>query len=185
MRRLLSLAAALTVTFAPLTAGADPSSDLQKTAEAFAALHSWHATMVSQGRTTECDFVAPDRFKLTTPMGPAYVIGSDIYLSMGGKYMKMPVPMMTSMVSELRSPSHIATFAKSHKVQDLGDTSVGGVATHAYAFDDNTNGIATHVVIDVAKSDSLPRRQVVTYAKGSTTITYRNFNAPLTINAPT
>jgi outer membrane lipoprotein-sorting protein len=187
MRRalLLTLAAAA-VAVIPLAAQADPAGDLANAAGRFAHLKYWHATLApSNGHAIEADFAAPDRFRMTLPTGPAYFIGQTVYVSMGGHYMKLPVPQAASYIQNLRSPGNVTKFAKTHKVQDLGNSSADGVPTHAYAFDDTSNGVSSHVTVDVGQADGYLRRAIVKSAgHGTTTIHYSKFDVPVTINAP-
>ncbi len=185
MRRLLTLTTVVVVAAMPLAVRADPSGDLKAAADRFSHLKYWHARMTSsRGQTTDADFAAPDRFRITLPTGPAYFIGSQIYVSMGGRYMKIPVPQAAAMVQQLRSPAHASTFTRSHKIQDLGSSTVDGVAAHAYAFDDTTEGITTHDVIDVGRGDGLPHRATITSQQGTTVVRYGKFDVPVTITPP-
>ncbi len=185
MRRLLSILAALAVAAMPVGARADAASDLQKAGERFAHLKYWHATLTSAHRpVTEADFAAPDRFRMTLPTGPAYFIGNAMYISTGGRFMKIAVPQAAGLVQQMRSPAHAAEFAKSHKVDDLGASSVDGVATHAYAFDDAAYGIKTHSVIDVGQADGLPHRAIISSSRGTTTVKYGKYGVPVAINPP-
>jgi hypothetical protein len=185
MRRFLSVTAALAVAAMPLPSRADASSDLQKAGERFAQLKYWHATLTAPHRPpTEADFAAPDRFRMTLPTGPAYFIGHTMYISMNGHYMKIASPQAAAFVQQMRSPANAAKFAQSHKVQDLGSSSAGGVPTHAYAFDDTAYGIRTHTVIDVGQGDGLPHRAVITSDRGVTTVTYGKFGVPIAISPP-
>lgn len=187
MRRavLLTLTAVLAAS-APLAARADSSGDLAAAVSRFTHLKSWHASMVSSsGHTVEADFAAPNRFRMTLPTGPAYFIGQTVYISMGGHTMKMAVPQAAAYIQDLRSPGNVTKFAKSHNVQDLGSSSADGVATHAYAFDDTTHGISSHVKVDVGQADGYLRRAIVTSAgHGATTVHYSKFNVPVTIQPP-
>ena len=170
---------------APLAGLADPATDLANAGGRFTHLKYWHATMVqSSGQTVQADFAAPDRFRMTLPTGPAYFIGQTVYVSMGGHFMKIAVPQAASYIQQLRSPGNVTKFAKTHKVQDLGNSSADGVATHAYAFDDTTNGVSSHVTVDVGKADGYLRRAIVKSTHGTATIHYSKFDVPVTINPP-
>jgi len=176
-----ALAAALAAL--PLPTLADASSDVLAAGKNFAALTSWHADETFNNSSISVDFAAPDRFRLQTPGGTQYVIGSDIYVTIGGHTMKLPVPQVGSMIAQLRSPGQAATFTKTHAVKDLGASSVGGVPTHAYGFDDTTQGITTHNVIDIGPKQ-LPYRMTVNSDRGKAVITYSKFNVPVTIEPP-
>ncbi len=171
---------------APLAAAADPATDLANAGGRFTHLKYWHATMAtSSGQTIQADFAAPDRFRMNLPTGPAYFIGHTVYVSMGGHFMKIAVPQAASYIQNLRSPGNVTKFAKTHQVHDLGDSSAEGVPTHAYAFDDKSHGISSHVTVDVGRADGLLRRAIVKSAgHGTTTIHYSKFDVPVTINPP-
>ncbi len=182
-RRFFCALAALAVAALPLPIRADASSDVLAAGKNFAALKSWHADETFNKSSIGVDFAAPDRFRLQMPTGTQYVIGSDIYVTVGGHTMKLPVPQVGSMIAQLRSPGQAATFAKTHAVKDLGASSVGGVPTHAYGFDDTTEGISTHNVLDVGPKQ-LPYRMTVNSNRGKVVITYSKFNVPVTIEPP-
>jgi hypothetical protein len=182
-RRFFCTLAALAVGAVPLPIRADPTSDVLAAGKNFAALKSWHAEESSDGRSIGVDFSAPDRFRIQTPAGTQYVIGSEMYVTVAGHTMKLAIPQVASMIAQFRSPGQAATFAKTHPVTDLGNSSVGGVATHAYGFDDTTEGITTHNVLDVGPK-ALPYRMTVTSNRGNAVIIYSKFNVPVTIEPP-
>jgi hypothetical protein len=182
-RRFFCALAALAAGALPLPILADPTSDVLAAGKNFAALKSWHADESSEGHAIGVDFSAPDRFRIQTPAGTQYVIGSAMYVTVAGHTMKLAIPQVASMIAQFRSPGQAATFAKSHPVTDLGNSSVGGVATHAYGFDDTTEGITTHNVLDVGPKQ-LPYRMTVTSDHGKAVITYGKFNVPVTIEPP-
>jgi hypothetical protein len=183
MRRLLSYAALLAIAVTPMAAQAGPSDEVLAAATNFQALKFWHADEAVGGRTMSIDFAAPDRFRLQMPMGTQYMIGSDVYLTVAGHTMKMPMPQAGAMIAQLRSPAAAANFAKNHTIRDLGASRVGDVPTHAYAFDDTTNGVTTHNVLDIGPHQ-LPYRMTVDSGKSKVTITYSKFGEPVTINPP-
>jgi hypothetical protein len=182
-RRFFCALAALAVAALPLPIRADAASDVLAAGKNFAALTSWHAEESSQGQSIAVDFSAPDRFRIQTPAGTQYVIGSEMYVTVAGHTMKLAIPQVASMIAQFRSPGQAATFAKTHPVTDLGNSSVGGVATHAYGFDDTTEGITTHNVLDVGPK-ALPYRMTVNSNRGKAVIIYSKFNVPVTIAPP-
>lgn len=183
MRRLFFLAAALSVMAAPLAARADPSADVLAAAKNFSNLKYWHAEEVYEGRSIAVDYATPNRFRLQLPTGPQYVIGSDVYIGVAGHTMKMAMPQATAMIDQLRSPAAATKFAQKHTIKDLGGTKVGTVATHAYAFDDTTNGITTHNVLDIGPG-ALPYRLTVDSNRGKVVVLYTKFNVPVSIEPP-
>jgi hypothetical protein len=183
-RRFFCALAALAVAALPLPIRADAASDVLAAGKNFAALKSWHADETSEGHSIGVDFSAPDRFRIQTPAGTQYVIGTEMYVTVAGHTMKLAIPQVASMIAQFRSPGQAATFTKSHAVTDLGNSTVGGVPTHAYGFDDTTEGITTHNVLDVGPK-ALPYRMTVHSNRGNAVITYSKFNVPVTIEPPT
>ena len=121
---------------------------------------------------------------MKSPVGYNYLIGSTMYMGVQGHYMKVEVPQTASMIDQMRSPARAAEFAKSHAVKDLGPSSVGGVAAHAYGYDVTSNGESVHSVMDVGQASGLPLR-VTTKAKNATTVVmYSRYDVPVTINPP-
>jgi hypothetical protein len=182
-RRFFCALAASAAAAVPLPIRADATSDVLVAGKNFAALTSWHADETFNNSSIAVDFAAPDRFRLQMPTGTQYVIGSDIYVTVGGHTMKLPVPQVGPMIAQLRSPGEAATFAKTHVIKDLGTSSVAGVPTHAYGFDDTTEGITTHNVLDIGPKQ-LPYRMTVNSSRGKVVITYGKFNVPVTIQPP-
>ncbi len=88
------------------------------------------------------------------------------------------------MIAMFKSPAHAAAITKSHGFKEAGPSSVDGVATHAYVFDDTSYGVTTHNILDIGAQDGLPHRMTQTSKNGSATITYSKFNVPVTINPP-
>jgi hypothetical protein len=182
-RRFVCALAASAVAALPLPIRADATSDVLAAGKNFAALTSWHAESSAQGQSIGVDFSAPDRFRIETPAGTQYVIGSEMYVTVAGHTMKLAIPQAASMIAQFRSPGQAATFTKTHAVKDLGASSVGDVQTHAYGFDDTTQGITTHNVLDVGPKQ-LPYRMTVNSDRGKVIITYSKFNVPVTIQPP-
>jgi outer membrane lipoprotein-sorting protein len=67
-------------------------------------------------------------------------------------------------------------------VSDLGMKTVDGTAYHAYLVKDSDgSGSATTVYVD---ANGYPARMDVTDTRGTQTVTFSNFNGPITIDAP-
>lgn len=80
---------------AAMTEAVTPFSPRERVERALAAMDdmdSFHVTMTTTGPSLQAaatmnmqmDFVAPDRYRITTPMGTHTVIGNTSYMSMGG-----------------------------------------------------------------------------------------------------
>src|SRR4249919_13530 len=74
----------------------DARDEIGKVMESFFSLKSYHVDMDTStpkgGQTMDVDFVAPDRYRLQTPMGTQYVIGDTLYVTMNGTTTKVPLP---------------------------------------------------------------------------------------------
>jgi hypothetical protein len=163
---------------APMTARADAYGDLLASMKAFAAATSWHAVeQMPGGHVVTVDYVAPDKWRIApTPTMTELLIGNDVYMVRNGKSTHLPIPgsMLRATISrfDAQVPSDVKASAK-----DLGMQNVGGQMVHAYQFTSK----GTPVVMYIG-SNRLPVQSVVKDPKGNVTITYSQYNAPITIS---
>lgn len=112
-----------------------PVDEVKASMDAFWAAKSFHATMVLEGAdtpttTSEMDFVAPDRYRITMPMGTQVVIGDTMYMQMQGRTMKTPLPKGT--LSQWRDPLKFGQSKEGIAVEALGADSVDGTPAKKY-----------------------------------------------------
>ena len=160
---------------------ADPYADMAKVQKAFYAVHSFRATIAGTkmpGKSILMEFVAPDRYHVKLPVGDEYIIGDTMTMNMNGMHMNIPMQgRMKSMMQNLRGWAANRDMKKDFTITDAG--SQGGL--HAYRYIDHQHPEST-VMMYVA-SDNLPRRSVVTdKTGGTTTISYSDYNTPISIN---
>ena len=94
-----------------------PKDEILASIDKFTALRSYHASMHlrggAQGETAnEVDFVAPDRFRMETPMGTQVIIGDTMYMRAQGRTMQVPLPAGT--LAQWRDPGNIARRRREH-----------------------------------------------------------------------
>lgn len=177
-KTLILMTAIVSLTGVPLAAHADAYADLVQAKTAFEAVHSWHGVeQMSNGRTVIVDHVAPDRWRIQPmPNMTEILIGGDLYLVRDGKTMHMPfvMPQIQQIVNQdwLAVDPEIKSTAK-----DLGIQNVNGTMLHAYSF--TAKGVPVTLYLD---SHHLPARSIVTSSNGTVTVTYSEFNAPITIS---
>jgi hypothetical protein len=125
-----ALVAATAEAVNPLSA----KDEIGEAMDRFLAVKSYHATMdASTGKgamTIEMDFVAPDRYRMQTPMGTQYVIGDTMYMTAQGRTMKVPLP--KGRITGYRDPASFQENKASMTVEALGSDSVDGQAAKKY-----------------------------------------------------
>lgn len=159
---------------------ADAYGDLKKAQAAFLSAKSWHAEEhLSDGRTVQVDFSAPDRWRIQpTPTMTEVVIGNDVYMIQGGRSMKMPMGGM--MISKMIKQFQISDDPEVRKsAQDLGTQMLNGRTVHAYSY--TVRGVPETIYLG---DDSLPVQAVVKNSSATTVVDYSKFNQPISIEAP-
>jgi len=150
----------------------------------FSQVHSYHAAMQidgglgAAGGHPEIDFVAPDRYRITTAMGAQTIIGDTMYMQVQGRSMKMPMPKGT--ISQWRDPARLAESEADMTVRDAGSDSLDGVAVHKYMIHHEQPHPAD-VTLWIGADDLPVQMQVQGIAKGkmgTSTIRYSQYNDP-------
>jgi hypothetical protein len=174
MSRIGLLSAIAAATLLPLAALADPYSDLSQAFAAFNAARSWHATeQMSTGQTILVDHVAPDRWRIQPTLNTTEVlIGNVAY--MNGREIPMIGGMMHSRLSNFEMPS-VSDFQNTLK--DLGWQTVNGARVHAFSY--TIKGVPETMYVG---TNHLPVQAIVKTSQGTMTITYSQYNAPITIS---
>ena len=159
---------------------ADAYGDLKKAQVAFLSAKSWHAEEhLSNGKTVQVDFSAPDRWRIQpTPTMTEVVIGNDVYMIQGGHAMKMPMGGM--MISRMIKQFQLADDPDVKKTaQDLGTQMLNGRTVHVYSY--AVHGVPETIYLG---DDSLPVQAVVKNSSATTVVNYSQYNQPITIQAP-
>jgi hypothetical protein len=171
-------ARAVVAAVAPLSA----KDELEKVMDGFLNVRSYHATMDSANAkgaiTMEMDFVAPDRYSITMPMGTQYVIGDTMYMTVQGRTMKVPLP--KGQIANYRDPARFEADKATMTVEALGSDTVDGQAARKYLVR-NTRPTPIESTLWVG-GDGFPLRIEVASDTGGintrTTIRYSRFNDP-------
>ena len=171
----------LFVFFCRSAALADPYADMAKAQKAFYAVHSFRATIAGTkmpGKSILMEFVAPDRYHVKLPVGDEYIIGDTMTMNMNGMHVNIPMQgQMKSMMQNLRGWASNRDMKKDFTITDAGTQD----GLHAYKYVDHQH--PDNAVMMYVGSDNLPRKSVVTdKTGGTTTITYSDYNTPITIN---
>lgn len=157
----------------------------------FGQVRSYHAAMHIEGGIGAAmgdhaiDFVAPDRYRIQTPMGTQVVIGDTMYMDMKGHQMKVPMP--KGSISQWRDPARLSESEADMTVRDDGTETLDGMATHKYLVhhgQPNPSNLTLWI-----NGDDLPvQMRIEGLAKGkmgTSTIRYSRFNDPtLQIDPP-
>lgn len=166
------------VILVPMSALAGAYEDLAKVETAFQNVKSFHAVeQFSNGKSSIVDYVAPDRWRMqNSPKEAELVIGNDVYIVSNGKTSRMPFG--GGIIR--RVITHFSKFGDDNEIretaQDLGMQTLNGESVHVYSFKSHGSPATLYV-----GPDSLPVENVVKSGKHTTTITYSEYNQPITI----
>ena len=189
-------------------ASSDPRGALAESLNSMLAAKSYRAHVVSsssRGATNvTAEFVAPDRFHLTTDLQmpgqgktthETIVVGKDTYVKMGNTpWRKFPVN-LGDMISQFRDPKVVAELGKNADVKFIGAETLDGTPTFIYQYTFNlpqNKDFKGTSKTWVGMSDNLPRK---TETEGEmnlmgkpvmtkTTITYSDFGSDIKIEPP-
>ena len=144
-----------------------------------------------QDRSATVEFVAPDRFHMTSDFAENIAIGSNTWMKVENKsWQKSPVD-MSQALKQFRNPKMLEEMRKNTTVKALGPDTLDGMPMNVFeTITANAPGTDSpvHGKIWVGAADNLPRRaETVGEFKGKTskvTITYFDYNADIKIEAP-
>lgn len=169
-------------------AWAGAREDVGAAMQKFASARSYHATMTTtsgQQMTTELDFVAPDRYRISMPMGTQVIVGDTMYMNMQGRTMKLPMPKGT--LSQWRDPGKLRESQAQATVTALGPGLVDGKPASKYRIV-SAQSPDTHTVMWVGASGWPLKIDVDGKSGGkayAASIRYSRFNDPsIRIDAP-
>ena len=163
---------------------ASPKDAIKASMDKFLAVRSYHATMEFEGGPGgamghhDIDFVAPDRYRMTMPMGTQIIIGDTMYMHVQGRTMKVPMPKGT--LSQWRDPAKLAANEADMTVQAQGSDTVDGVSTKKYLVH-HSQPQPTDVTMWINGDDLPVRMQVDSVLQGkkvTSTIRYSRFDDP-------
>ncbi len=179
VNRIIALLALVALTTAP--AIADPKSDVTTALVGLSHATSFHFLAASHGHNIDGDVVNPGKLHVVKPPVEVIIIGGTTYVKLKDAWHKFTIPGIDRMTG---SVNYAQDFAKSHgdlTVTDLGTKPVGGATLHAYSVTSNHTKKPVTVYLDA--SGTLVRMET-TGSGDPSTITFSNFNAPVTIVAP-
>ncbi|KAF1712039.1 hypothetical protein CSC70_00445 [Pseudoxanthomonas kalamensis DSM 18571] len=113
----------------------DPKQKVAASMQAFLGVDSFHAIMVMEGpqsMTSELDYVAPDRYRMSMPMGTQVIIGNTMYLQADGQKVTLPLPLPRDSLNQWRDPLKLEENRARLEVSDLGKDAVEGQPAHKY-----------------------------------------------------
>lgn len=168
--------------FAATTAWAGPKEDIKALSLKFLALRSYHASMTHSDKRvpkTEMDFVAPDRFRVDSGMGPQVVIGDTMYMTLDGRTMRVPMPKGT--MTQWRQSDRAFREVDRAEIEALGTEAVDGKPAKKYRMIQTYEGVRSNSLLWVG-ANGLPLKMEVTATAGkrtaTTTIVYSRYNDP-------
>jgi outer membrane lipoprotein-sorting protein len=187
--RRLAWALVLPASLFAVAAWAGVKEDMKAMSAKFLAARSYHATMINSDKRvpkTEMDFVAPDRYRMDSGMGPQIVIGDTMYMTVGGNTMKIPMP--KGMLTQWRQADRAFREIDRAQIEDLGSETVDGKPAKKYRMVQTFDGVRTDTLLWVG-ANGLPAKMETTGTVGkrsyTTTIVYSRFNDPsIRIDAP-
>ena len=156
--------------------------EIDRVMDHFLTVKSYHATMNAStakgAMTIDMDFVAPDRYRMATPMGTQYVIGDTMYMTAHGHTMKVPLP--KGQITHYRDPASFEANKATMAVESLGSDTVDGQTAAKYLMR-NTGPTPGESTLWVS-GDGYPLKiEVASNTHGEsarTTIRYSRFNDP-------
>jgi hypothetical protein len=177
------------------SANESPVDFMKKAMRAQFDAKSYRARMESsyegQNSTRIMEFVAPDRFHMTSDIDEIIIVGSATYRrTKGGPWQKFPAD-VGGMVTAFRDPKMIDELSKNTEIKFLGTDVLDGTPTLVYQYTTTNafgSGMTSTSKTWIGTADSLPRKSEVeadvNNQKSKTTITYYDYNAGISIEPP-
>lgn len=172
---------------APAPVVSNPRAEVVAAMRKFWGLRSYHAAMHVEGGPrgtidSSVDFVAPDRYRMEMPgRGSQVIVGDTMYLDVGGRHMKVPLPEGT--ISQWRDPAKLADAETEMDVQGQGLDTIDGQPAKRYLVRVQKPK-PTSIAIWIGDA-GLPLQIASDNPLGSATIKYSRFDDPaLVIDTP-
>jgi hypothetical protein len=163
-------------------AWAGPKEDMKALSVKFLAVRSYHVVMTNSDKRvpkTEMDFVAPDRYRMQTPMGTQIVIGDTMHMSIDGRTMKIPMP--KGMMTQWRENDRMFREIDLLQIEALGTEAIDGKPAKKYRMTQTARKPATSSLIWVG-ANGYPVKMETTGTAGkhtsTVTVLYSRFNDP-------
>ena len=167
---------------AAVAAWAGPKEDMKALSVKFLALRSYHVSMTNSDKRMpkmEMDVVAPNRYRMTMPMGTQYVIGDTMYMTIDGRTMKIPMPKGT--MTQWRESDRAFREVDQMRIEALGMETVNGKPAKKYRMTQTARKPATTSLIWVGMN-GYPLKMQTTGSTGkqanTMTVHYSRFNDP-------
>lgn len=175
----------------PALAWADAHAELKAAYTKFIAAKSFRAAMtdLETGKAVnQVEFVAPDRFAISTEGGLRQVIiGRTMYLNIGGRSMAVPLPEQID-PSQYRNQKALDELAAGIVVTRRPDSAEAGEPATVYHFVSTAEGEPVETLTWVSKASGLPLQIQTTGGKETKfryQIRYRDYDDPtIVIVAP-
>jgi len=178
--------AAVPTTAAQPPSSGNPGDALLKAFTNWGSVKSFRARMsVGSGPTAAqmitLEMVQPDRMRMTSQQFEMILIGSTSYVKVGPTWQKMDLP-QTVDVNQFSPKTYLTALQRLPDTKILGPDTVDGVPTIVYQFGATGAGAspATTTKVWIGAVDGFPHK----IEAGGTTLTFYDFNANITINAP-
>lgn len=172
--------------FFTTAAHASPRDDVIEATSRLASASSYaihiHAPQSGMAGAIEMHYVAPDRYRMMIPGAPAQVIiGNQMYMDMGGRTMRMPLPAGT--LDQMQDQSRIREAQENARIESLGSDVVDGKPASKYRIV-HADQPDAEVTLWIG-ADGWPMQMHVDGKDGAATMRYSRFNDPtLDIRAP-
>ena len=161
---------------------ADPYADVEKMGVAYSHATSYRANIQTKQGAMNMEFSAPSKWHMQ--MGStmeAIMIGSDAWYKVNGSWMHVSAAMAgmgpQKAISQAQNYVPQGNFKDDYDVTDLG------MKDGYHAYDLRKKGASDHSVIYL-RPDSLPAKIEATHGSQTSTITYTDWNTPITISPP-
>jgi hypothetical protein len=182
-----ALAAAVAITNA--AAAADPLPPPLASALAnLASAKTFHVVVEAHGHTVQVDSVKPGRFHVTGVGGrlDAIEIGGTSYVKMGSTWHKFPVPGLSDTLDPIEKLNDLASsHASELTIKDLGTSTVDGAPMHGYSVARTASARALKSPSTFYIGADGVVHEITQHTRmGMVTLTFSNYNAPVTILAP-
>jgi outer membrane lipoprotein-sorting protein len=180
----------------PATApGADPLEDITRSMRAQMEVRSFRVRMEfsysGSGNTRTVEFVAPDRFHMTSDKNEVIIVGPATYMKTPkGTWQKIPMD-VNAMIQSFRDPQIIDEVRKSTNATFVGPDTLDGSPMLVYQYT-MSNAFGTNSTSTtkswISASDGLPRRLEIdgeiNAIKARAVNTYYDYNAEIKIEPP-
>jgi len=188
-RTIAALAFAVAIALAAGPAAADPLPPQLATAlHNLSSATSFHVVIVAQGHAVTVDRVKPARFHILGAGGKfdALAIDGTTFVKVGSTWHRFPIPGLNDTLDPIQKLDDLAAaHANQLTVKDLGTSTVDGAPMHGYAVARANSAKAVKSPSSFYIGADGTVHQITQHTRfGMITLTFSNYNAPITITAP-